>query len=67
MSIIYESMHGSFSWHKVDIRSLLNQWFLNFNYVLLIIKLAEGLEGLMNLGDTSTHATHIFEKKVEIN
>ena len=33
-----------FPWHEVLSWSLKSQWFLNFNYVLLIKKLAEGLE-----------------------
>ena len=32
-----------FSWHKVLIWSIKNRWFLNFNYVFLIIKLAGGV------------------------
>ena len=44
MSLMYVSMYGYFSRHKIIIWSFKNQWFLNFNCVLLIIKLAEGLE-----------------------
>ena len=65
MSMMYMSMYGYFSWHKIIIWSFKNQWFLNFNCVLLIIKLAEGFEFfLKTLGDTSSQTTHIFGEKV---
>ena len=37
-----------FSWHKIPIWSHKNLWLLNFNYVLLIRELAEGLETLLS-------------------
>ena len=36
-----------FSWHKLLNYCLKNQWFLNLNCILLIIKLAESLEILL--------------------
>ena len=48
MSMMYVSMYGYSSSHKVIIWSLKNQWFWNidFYWVLLIMKLAEYLEDL---------------------
>ena len=37
-----------FSWHKVLIWSLKNYWFLNFNCVLLIMKIGQALEILLS-------------------
>ena len=45
---IYIYIYIYVSWHKVLVWSLKNQWFLNFNCVLSLIKLAEGLEILLS-------------------
>ena len=52
---------ASFSWHRVLIWSLKNYWFLDFKRVLLLIKIAEGLETLFSWPcGTPLPIIHIF-------
>ena len=44
ISVMYVSMFCYFSWHKLIIWKFENPWFINFNCVLVIIKLAQVLE-----------------------
>lgn len=48
ISVMYVSVFCYFFWHKLIIWKFENQWFLNFNCVPLIIKLAQVLEILFS-------------------
>ena len=65
MSMMYVSVYGYFSWHKVNICTLKNKLF--FELQLCPIDYETCRESwnlvLMNLGDTSTHTSHIFRGK----